>query len=413
MRTRSLTLATLAASALLLAACGSSGGSSTSPSASESASSTAASSSPAASGSPSGDPIKIGFPADLSSTYAYYDVPMKEGAQMAVDEINEKGGVLGRPLELSVVDQRNDPAESSKVTQQLIDDGSVYLIGTTGDTVSAQGQLACGANIPISTGDGTSPVLVNDMGPCAYQLLMNDTVQGATVADYALKQGYKTALTLGSPEYPYTANLPKYFKEIFTAGGGKVVAEENYQIGSGDFSAVVTKIANVKPAPDVIFTPIFPPDTQVFMKQLRDAGVTIPLLSTDGNLDPSLADAGAKAINGMVYSASVCPADADPKIADFFASYKKRFGKDPSSVVAALGYDEINILANVISAGNSADPAAIIEGLKSVDYEGVTGKVVMDPETRRAKKAVSLIKMDQANFTCLEQPGFPATLPNP
>jgi branched-chain amino acid transport system substrate-binding protein len=312
-----------------------------------------------------------------------------------------------------VVDQRNDPAESSKVTQQLIDDGNVYLIGTTGDTVTAQGQLACTANIPISTGDGTSPVLVNDMGTCAYQLLMNDTVQGATIADYALKQGYKTALTLGSPEYPYTANLPKYFKEIFAAGGGQVVAEENYQIGSGDFSAVVTKIANVKPAPDVIFTPIFPPDTQVFMKQLRDAGVTTPVLSTDGNLDPSLADAGAKAINGMVYSASVCPADADPKIAEFYAAYKKRFGKDPSSVVAALGYDEIKILAGVITAANSAEPSAIIEGLKGVNYDGVTGTVVMDPETRRAKKAVSLIKMDQTTFTCLEQPAFPATLPNP
>ena len=413
MRTRSITFVALAAPlALTLAACGSSGGSTASSSAASSASASA-SASASTSGTPTGDPIKIGFPADLSSTYAYYDVPMKEGAQMAVDELNEAGGILGRPLALNVVDQRNDPAESSKVTQQLIDDGSVYLIGTTGDTVPAQGQLACAANIPISTGDGTSPVLVNDMGPCAYQLIMNDTVQGATVAGYALKQGYKTALTLGSPEYPYTANLPKYFKEIFTAGGGQVVADESFQIGSGDFSAVVTKIANVKPAPDMIFTPMFPPDTQVFMKQLRDAGVTIPVLSTDGNLDPSLADAGAKAINGMVYSASVCTAEADPKIAEFYANYKKRFGKDPSSVVAALGYDEIMILAGIIKTANSAEPSAILDGLKGVNHDGVTGKVVMDPETRRAKKAVSLIKMDQTKFTCLEQPEFPATLPNP
>ena len=73
----------------------------------------------------SGGLIVVGFPADLSSTYAYYDVPMKEGAQMAVDEINEAGGVLGSQLKLDVVDQRNDPAESSKVTQQMIDDGAV------------------------------------------------------------------------------------------------------------------------------------------------------------------------------------------------------------------------------------------------------------------------------------------------
>ncbi len=361
----------------------------------------------------SGGPIVVGFPADLSSTYAYYDVPMKEGAQMAVDEINEAGGVLGSQLKLDVVDQRNDPAESSKVTQQMIDDGALYLIGSTGDVVTAQGQLACAAGIPISTGDGTSPVLVNDMGTCAYQLIMNDTVQGATVAKYALDQGYTTALTVASPDYPYTANLPKYFKSIFEAGGGKVTNEESYKIAAGDFSALVTKIANVNPQPSVIFTPMYPPDTQVFMKQLRDAGVTTPVLSTDGNLDPSLADAGAKAIDGMVYSASVCPASADPKIEAFYTSYKKRYGKDPSSVVAALGYDEIKILADVITKSGKADKQAIMDGFKSVSYTGVTGQSTMDPDTRRVKKAVALIKMVKTKFTCLPAPEFPATLPAP
>lgn len=400
MRFRRLTVALAVALPLALAACGSS--SSSSPDASGSGS-----------GTPTGDPIVIGYAADLSSTYAYYDVPMKEGATMAVDEINAAGGVLGRPLELNVVDQRNDPAESSKITQQMIDDGAAYLIGTTGDTVTAQGQLACAVPLPISTGDGTSPVLVGDMGDCAFQLLMNDTVQGAAVAEYALAQGYKTALLLGSPDYPYTANLPRYFREIFEAGGGAITGEESYSIGAGDFSAVVTKIANVDPQPDVIFTPVFPPDTQVFMKQLRDAGVTTPVLSTDGNLDPSIADAGAKAVDGMIFSASVCPADADPKIAEFFAAYKAAYGAEPSSVVAALGYDEVKMLADTITRVGSTDAAAIIEGMKSIDFEGITGHVVMDPETRRAKKSVALVKMDGDTFTCLPAPEFPATLPSP
>ena len=395
---RRIAVAASVALALTLAACGSSG------------------STPSADSSgdiPSGDPIIIGYAADLSSTYAYYDVPMKEGATMAVDEINAAGGVLGRPLELKVVDQRNDPAESSKVTQQLIDDGAAYLIGTTGDTVTAQGQLACAAPLPISTGDGTSPVLVGDMGDCAFQLLMNDPVQGAAVAEYALAQGYKSVLTLGSPDYPYTANLPKYFAEVFQAGGGQITSEETYSIGAGDFSAVVTKIANVNPQPDAIFTPMFPPDTQVFMKQLRNGGVTTPVLSTDGNLDPSLADAGAKAVDGMVFSASVCPASADPAIADFYAQYKAAYGSEPSSVVAALGYDEIKILADTITKAGSADATAIIDGLKTVDYQGVTGHVVMDPDTRRAKKSVALVKMDGAEFTCLAAPPFPSIVPAP
>ena len=361
----------------------------------------------------SGDPIVIGFPADLSSTYAYYDQPMLEGAEFAVDEINAAGGVLGRPLQLEVVDIRNDPAETSKVTQDLIDQGAVYLIGTTGDGISAEGALACAAGIPVSTGDGTAATLVGDIGPCAFQLLMNDTIQGAVAGDYALAQGYETVVIVGSPEIPYTQNLPGYFVEVFGQGGGTVASEEQYQIGAGDFSAVATKIANMDTEADVIYTPMFPPDTQVFMRQLRQAGVTTPVISSDGNLDPSLTSAGADALDGMVFTAAVCPADTDPKVGEFYAAYNEANGADPSSVVATLGYDEIRIVAQAIEAARSAEPAAIMEALADYEHAGVSGSSVMDPETRRAEKPAALIQMDGDTFTCLEQPGYPDFVPNP
>jgi branched-chain amino acid transport system substrate-binding protein len=394
---------------LVLAACG---GSAESGGSSEGSGSSSAASTEGGA-APSGDPIIIGFPADLSSTYAYYDQPMLEGAQLAVDELNESGGVLGRPLELKAVDTRNDPAEATKQTQALIDEGSVYLIGSTGDVITAEGAVACQAGIPISTGDGTAPILVDDIGDCAFQMLMNDTIQGATAAEYALAQGYKTAFLVGSPEYPYTANLPKYFAEIFTAGGGQVVGETSFTIGAGDFSAVVTKIDNADPAPDVIFTPMFLPDTPVFLRQLRQAGVTTPVISTDGNLDPSLAEAGADALDGLVFTAPVCLADADPNIAAFYEKYKGRYGADPSSAIAAIGYDEVMMLAAAIESQGSAEPDAIKTGLLATKYSGATGDVEMDPNTRRVKKAAALLKMDGTTFTCLEAVGFPAVVPNP
>ncbi len=347
-----------------------------------------------------GEPILIGFPADLSSTYSYYDVPMRDGAQFAIDEINAAGGVLGRPLELRVVDQRNDVTETTKATQRLINEGVVYLIGTTGDAAVAQGTLACQSGIPVSTGDGTAPTLVGDMGECAFQLVMSDNVQGAVVAEYGIQQGYRTAYLLGSPDYPYTANLPEYFRQAFERGGGKVVGEDSYVIGAGDFSAVVTKIQNADPQPDVIFTPMFPPDTQVFMRQLRQAGVEIPVLSTDGNFDESLKEAGAAAIDGMVFSASACPPEPDTLLQDFYDRYREATGKDPVSIVVALGYDEIYALKSVIEQVGSAEPADIIRGLASLDYEGVTGRIKMDPETRRAEKPAWLIVVEGTEFTC-------------
>ena len=116
--------------------------------------------------------------------------------------------MLGRPLELKTVDMRNDVAEAAKVTQQLIDDGAAYLIGTVGDGILAEGQVACTAGVPISTGLGTAPTLVGDMGDCAYQLVMSDNIQAAVLAEYALAEGYETAYVLGSNEIPYTRDLP-------------------------------------------------------------------------------------------------------------------------------------------------------------------------------------------------------------
>ena len=254
---------------------------------------------------------------------------------------------------------------------------------------------------------------MTDIGACAFQVLMNDTIQGAVAADWALAEGYRSAVIVSSPEIPYTKNLPGYFAEVFMKGGGTVAGEEQYQIGAGDFSAVATKIATLSTQPDVIYTPMFPPDTQVFMRQLRQAGVTTPVISSDGNLDPSLTSAGADALDGMVFTAAVCPADTDPRVGEFYAAYKVKNGADPSSVVATLGYDEIRILAQAIETAGSADPAAIITALSNYEYAGVSGTGVMDPATRRVKKPAALIKMDGETFTCLEQPGYPAFVPNP
>ena len=198
-------------------------------------------------GSASGEPIVIGFPADLSTDWAYYDSPMEEGAQFAVDQINEEGGVLGRPLELKTVDMRNDVAEAAKVTQQLLDDGAVYLIGTVGDGILAEGQVACATGVPISTGLGTAPTLVGDMGECAYQLVMSDNIQAAVLAEYAVDQGYSQAYVLGSNEIPYTRDLPTFFSDAFEHGGGTVVGTDEYKLGAGDYSAVVTKIRTTIP----------------------------------------------------------------------------------------------------------------------------------------------------------------------
>ena len=142
---------------------------------------------------------------------------------------------------------------------------------------------------------------------------------------------------------------------------------------------------------------------------------TTPVLSTDGNLDPSIADARRQGSRRHgLHGERVPGRRSDPKIAEFFAAYKAAYGEEPSSVVAALGYDEVKMLADTHHAGRLDGCDRDHRGHEvHVDFEGITGHVVMDPETRRAKKSVALVKMDGDTFTCLPAPDFPATLPSP
>jgi branched-chain amino acid transport system substrate-binding protein len=139
----------------------------------------------------------------------------------------------------------------------------------------------------------------------------------------------------------------------------------------------------------------------------------MPVLSTDGNADAALLDAGAKAIDGLTFSNSVCTAEGDPEIQAFYDDYHAANGKDPSSYVAVIGYDEVNLVADAITKAGSADAAPLIAQLAKTDYTGISGHVVMDPTTRRANKPAALIQMKGTEFTCLGQPAFPSYVPAP
>lgn len=360
----------------------------------------------------SGEPIKIAYVGDFSDVYSFYDLPVRNGAQFAIDEINVAGGVLGRPLEMITQDGKNDQALSIQLLEEILAEGDVaYIIGTTGDPFLAQATVACGQGIPISTGDGTAPTLVGDAGDCAFQLVMSDTIQGALAAEYAYEQGYRNALVVRSTEIPYTDKMIDYFTEAFERLGGAVVAEEQFRIGAGDYSALATSIANMAEQPDVIFTAMFIPDTPIFMRQLRSAGVETPVISTDGNHDASLTDAG-QAVEGMVFTTHAFPNTGSP-LAEMFGKYEAATGNAPDSVVYGIGYDEIYMLKQAIETAGSAEPAAIIDGLKQLaNFAGVSGTVTMNPDTRRADKAVTLVTVENGELTFLDQ-ALPEFIPEP
>ena len=149
--------------------------------------------------------FKIGFPADLSGIYASYDQPTADGLKLAVDEINAAGGVNGTKLELTVKDNKGDKALCIQLTQELIDNGMQYMVGTTTDGLVPSAALAGTKEIPSDGGDNTAPNLVTDAGPWAFQYILADNVEAAAIAEWSYNdQGYKTAATMRSPDISYS-----------------------------------------------------------------------------------------------------------------------------------------------------------------------------------------------------------------
>lgn len=356
-----------------------------------------------ASAPPSGDPIVIAQVGDYSGDWSFYDVPFGDGMQIAVDEANAAGGVLGRPVELLQIDGRGDHAESVRGVEEALDDGAVFISGTTASGAwQAQAAVACEAGVPISTGDGSSPTLVLDSGECAFHVLMLDTIQGGMTAQYALDQGIETAYVLVSSDDTYTAGLGSYFADAFTEGGGEVVAEEEFRIGASDYSVQVTNIAALDPAPGLIYLSMFTPDTPQFLRQLRSAGVTAPVYTGDGSVDSSVLDAG-EAAEGMVATFHAWPTDDNAIGAWLETNFPGAAASAaPQNIVAAAGYDEVNLVLQAIETAGDADPAALLETLPGLEFEGVTGALTIDPDTRQANKEVALIKVEGGEYVYVD-----------
>ena len=247
----------------------------------------------------------------------------------------------------------------------------------------------------MSVGGNTAPQIAKDIGDRAFFFVFGDNVQAAAMAEFACEQGYKNAWIIGSEEIPYTKDMPKYFKDAFDQCGGAIAGEDVYKIGQTEFRTQVTKIQNADPAPDVIFTPMFVPDSGIFLKALRGAGVQTPFLGTDGNDSTLFADSGGDAVDGAVFSTHGFAGEG--AVADFLADFEQVTGAAAeSNTFEAIGRDNVYALvAAVKAAGGSVEPDDLktaIKGLKDVPL--LTGNMTMDPATHIPIKDVTLIRMN-------------------
>ena len=355
-------------------------------------------------GGGSGNTIKIGGGFALTGEESSLDLPAANGAKLAVKEINAAGGVLGKQIEFIVHDSQYKMDVTAQTAKQFVEQDKVQaMIGYTDtDSVLASGPTFQAAGIPFITVGATSPKIPSQVGDLMFLAAFGDNVQAAAGAEYSLKNFGKNAYLLWDKGVEYTTLLGAYFKARFTEAGGTIALEDSYDDKATDFSGQIAKMKALSPPPDFFYIAAMPYNVGPLVKQMRDAGITGPVVGGDGYDTPDLVSVAGAAADNVYFSthALMDTGGGTDGIKKFIAAYNKEYGRDPENAFAALGYDTVYLLVDAIKRAGSMDAKALKSAIESTKgYPGITGSITFSADAHVPQKGVTIIAVKDQKFT--------------
>lgn len=328
------------------------------------------------------------------------DVPSLNGVKLKAKMINDAGGILGgRKVVVTAIDTKNDTGETATAAKRAVSIKDLVAgIGQSDTTFAlAAAPLFQTAKIPFVTSGATSPDLPGMVGDEMFLVPFGDDVQAHAMAEYAFNTlGIKNVAVWTDNAMDYTTGLSKYFKERFTALGGKVVIEDVYTTTDQDFSAQVARLQSTQGV-DALFASSGPDTAGIIIKQVREAGMKLPIMAGDGFDTDLIVSVPGKDLSDNVYFTTHAYVGLDTGPAnEFRAAYKKEYGKDPENAFAALGYDAMGLVADAITRAGSTDPAALTKALAETQkYDAVTGTIAYPAGIRVPSKPVAVMHVEK------------------
>jgi branched-chain amino acid transport system substrate-binding protein len=340
------------------------------------------------------DTIKIGEFGSLTGDNASFGTSQNNGVQMAVQEINDAGGVLGKKVQLLVEDNETKQGETTTIARKLISqDHVVALIGEVASSKSLEAApISQESKIPQIATAATNP-RVTQTGDYIFRVCFTDDFQAVVIARFVLEKLEKKKVAfMTDVKQDYSVGLTNIAKAYFGKHGGQIVKEQSYSSGDKDFRAQLTDIKAADP--DVIIITGYYPEASLIAKQARQFGIKATLVGGDGWDGSSLIPVGGKAIEGAFFSNHFSTDDKSPAVQDFVAKYKAKYNVLPDAF-AALGYDAAKLLADAIKRAGGTDSQKLRDAIASTkDFPGVSGKITINPERNADKSAVILTIKD-------------------
>ncbi|ADG83504.1 ABC transporter substrate-binding protein [Thermincola potens] len=317
--------------------------------------------------------------------------------------------VLGKKVELVIVDNKSDKVESASAASRLVENEKVSaIIGSWGSSLSmAAGDVVKNAQVPAVAATATNP-LVTQGNDYYFRVCFIDPFQGKVMANYAYnKLKAKKVAIIQEVSNDYSVGLAKFFTDAFkelTGDENAIVAVSNYNTGDQDFTAQLTNIKAKNP--DVIFAPGNFTESALIIKQARQLGIKAPFIGGDTWETPEFIDIGKEAVEGATFSTFFTSEKPITKESEkFLAEYKKEYGDKEPSAAAALGYDAYILILDAIKKAGSPDPVKIRDELaKTKDFPGAAGVITLD-ENRNAIKDAVIKEVKGGKFTYLNVVG--------
>ncbi|MEQ8155930.1 MAG: ABC transporter substrate-binding protein [Clostridiaceae bacterium] len=348
-------------------------------------------------GSASGDTIKLGGVFPLTGDVPALGAAMDNGAKLAIKEINDAGGVLGKKLELTVEDDQNQASTAPNAITKLIDQDKVTaVIGTYASKCSIpMAAVAKESKVVMITPGSTNEKVTTEGGEYVFRACFIDPLQGKIGAKFAAENlKAKKVAMLYDVGNDYCVGISKEFKTNFEASGGTIAYEKTYNAGESDFKAFLTEIKQLNV--DVLYLPDNYSTVGLIAKQAREVGITASLLGSDSWSDPGLVKVGGDAIEGAYFTDHVSLKSDNEKIKKFVSNYKAAYGIDPSAF-SVLSYDSVYIVAEAIKAAGKTDEAAIKDAMAKLDADCGTTHYKFD-ENRNPVKSVVINKVVKGEF---------------
>lgn len=374
----------LAASALLLAACGKGGEKS-------------------AAAPADSIEVKIGHVAPLTGPIAHLGKDNENGARLALEEINKAGLMIdGKKVVLTLLpeDDAEDPKTATQVAQKLVDAKVVGVVGhlNSGTSIPAS-RIYSDAGITQVSPSATNPDYTNQGFKTTYRLVATDAQQGPALANYVANTLKAKTVAIIDDSTQYGKGLADEFEKTVKAAGMKVVTREASNNKATDFKAILTKIKGSKP--DVIMYGGMDATGGPLTKQAAELGIKAKVVGGDGMCTEKLAELAGEAVVNVTCSEAGMALSNMAQGADFQKRYKERFNSDVQ-IYAPFTYDAVYVLVDSMKRSNSTDPAKILAAMPDTKIQGLVGNIAFDNKGDMKEGVITLYDFKDKKKTVLD-----------